>query len=204
MNPTGRYTTQQWIKIIEAYFATKSVLLTQQQSRRDFGRNNVHDRRTIQPLVVKFRETGSVVDAHKGHSGRNRSAIIPENIQNLREILEESPRNQHAVSHVKLALPEHQFWGSSIITLSYFLTKFRSCRGKLITIKQNEKHFVKISVKGLKMTLVCCIWFSLVTRLTVTWVGTSTSRICTSGSPYEHTHHPLSQEKVTVWCVRVA
>ena len=109
MNPTGRYTTQQWIKIIEAYFATKSVLLTQQQSRRDFGRNNVHDRRTIQPLVVKFRETGSVVDAHKGHSGRNRSAIIPENIQNLRELLEESPRNQHAVSHVKLALPEHQF-----------------------------------------------------------------------------------------------
>ena len=43
-------------------------------------------------MVAKFRETGSVADAHKGHSGRHRSAIIPDNIQNLRERLEESPR----------------------------------------------------------------------------------------------------------------
>ena len=63
MDPTGRYTTQQRIKIIEAYFATKSVLLTQRQCRKDFGRNNVPDRRTIQRLVAKFRETGSVADA---------------------------------------------------------------------------------------------------------------------------------------------
>ena len=63
MDPTGRFTTQQPIKIIEAYFATKSVLLTQRQCRRDLGRNNVLDRRTIQRLVVKFRETGSVADA---------------------------------------------------------------------------------------------------------------------------------------------
>ena len=42
--------------------------------------------------MAKFRETGSVTDAHKGHSGRHRSAIIPENIQNFLECLEESPR----------------------------------------------------------------------------------------------------------------
>ena len=54
-----------------------------------FGRHNVPDRRTIQHLVAKFRETGSVADAHKGHSGQHCSAIIPENIQNLRERLEE-------------------------------------------------------------------------------------------------------------------
>ena len=54
---------QQGIKIIEAYFATKSVLLTQLKCRRDFGRNNVPDRKTIQRLMAKFRETGSVADA---------------------------------------------------------------------------------------------------------------------------------------------
>ena len=89
MDPTGRYTAQQRIKIIKVYFAAKSVLLTQRQCRRDFGRNNVPDRGTILCLVAKFRETGSVADAHKGHSGRHRSAIISENIQNLRECLEE-------------------------------------------------------------------------------------------------------------------
>ena len=63
MDPTGRFAKQQPIRIIEVHFATKSVLLTQQQCRRHFGRNSVPDRRTIQRLVAKFRETGSVADA---------------------------------------------------------------------------------------------------------------------------------------------
>ena len=83
MDPTGRYTTQQQIKIIEENFATKLVLLIQRQCERDFGRNNVPDIETMQLLVTKFQETRSVVDAHKGHSGRHCSVIIPENIQNL-------------------------------------------------------------------------------------------------------------------------
>ena len=63
MNPTGWFTTQQWIKIIEACLSTKSVLLTQRKFRRDFGRNSVPDRRTIQRLVTKFWKTGNVADA---------------------------------------------------------------------------------------------------------------------------------------------
>ena len=92
MDPTGRYTTQQRIKINEACFAKKSVLLTQHQCRGDFGRNNVPDRKTIQRFLAKFRETESMADAHKRQDGQHLSAIIPENIQNLRELLEESPR----------------------------------------------------------------------------------------------------------------
>ena len=65
------------------YFAAKSVLLTQRQCRKDFGRNNVPDGKTIQPLVFKFRKTGSVADAHKGRD-RSSFGIIPRNIQNLR------------------------------------------------------------------------------------------------------------------------
>ena len=56
MGPTGRYTTQQRIKIIKAYFATKSDILTQRQCRRSFSRNNVPDGRTIQRLVAKLSE----------------------------------------------------------------------------------------------------------------------------------------------------
>ena len=68
------------------------------------------------------------------------------------------PENQHAVSHKKLAYWENHFWESSMMTLSSFPIKFRSCRGKLIKIKQDEKRFVNISFKGLKMTLACWIW----------------------------------------------
>ena len=66
--------------------------------------------------------------------------------------------NQHDISHKKLAFREHQYWGSSMMTLNSFVTKVRPCRGKLIKMKQSEKHFVKILVKGLKMTLACSIW----------------------------------------------
>ena len=52
-----------------------------------------------------------------------------------------STENQEVVFEKKLAFWEHQFWGSSMMTLSSFLTKFKSCRGKLIKIKQNEKSF---------------------------------------------------------------
>ena len=91
MDSTGHCTKQQRIKIIEAYFATKSVLLTQQECRKDFGRNNVPDGRTIQRLVAKFRKTGSVSDSHNDRHCSS-FGIIAENFQNLREHHGESPR----------------------------------------------------------------------------------------------------------------
>ena len=91
MDLSGSYTTQQRKKIIEVYFAAKSLLLTQRQCRKDFVRNSVPDGRTIQRLVAKSRTTGSVADAHKGRH-RSSFGIITENTQNLRERYEESPR----------------------------------------------------------------------------------------------------------------
>ena len=79
MDASGCYTTQQQTKIIEAYFATKSVLLTQRKCRKDFGRNNVPDGRTIQHLVAKFRKIGGVADAHKDQDCSS-FGIIPKNI----------------------------------------------------------------------------------------------------------------------------
>ena len=87
----GRYIMQQRIKIVEAYFATKSVILTQRQYRKELDRDKVTGRKTIERLVVKFRETGSVANANKGRGGRPCSVETPSNIQNLRKRLEESP-----------------------------------------------------------------------------------------------------------------
>ena len=91
MDLSGSYTTQQRKKIIEVYFAAKSLLLTQRQCRKDLVRNSVPDGRTIQRLVAKSRTTGSVADAHKGRH-RSSFGIITGNTQNLRERYEESPR----------------------------------------------------------------------------------------------------------------
>ena len=117
MDQSGRYTTQQRIKIIETYFAAKSVLKNSKNLPKNsdtaamqeyFGRNNVPYGRAIQCLVAKFRKTGSVADAHKGLD-RLSFSIIPENIHNLRKCHEDFPKNQYTFFHKKLAFQEHQF-----------------------------------------------------------------------------------------------
>ena len=42
--------------------------------------------------MAKYRGTGIVANANKGHSGQPRLVKTPNNIKNLRERLEESPR----------------------------------------------------------------------------------------------------------------
>ena len=106
MDPTGRYTKQQRIKVIDAYFAAKSVLLTQRQCRKNFGRSNVPDGRTIQCLVAKFQKIGSMADTHKGRH-RSSFGIIPENIQNYGKAMRNPPEKQQPLSNPSLTRNLH-------------------------------------------------------------------------------------------------
>ena len=92
MDASERYTEQERIKIVETYFATKLVVLTQRQCRKELGKDKVPDRKTIKHLVAKFRETGSVTNAKKVCSDRPCSVKTPNNAQNLLERLEESSK----------------------------------------------------------------------------------------------------------------
>ena len=77
---------------MEAYFELKSVTQTQRRFVIDFPGRNPPSRLTIRRLVLKFRETGYVTNANKGHSGRPRSARTAINTEIVRQRLEESPR----------------------------------------------------------------------------------------------------------------
>ena len=91
-------------------------------------------------------------------------------VRSFMERHEDFPRKSFTIFHKKMTFREYQFLGFSMMTLISSLTKFRSCKGKLIKIKQNEKHFMKISVKGLKMTLACWIWTIWTMLTTVAFV----------------------------------
>ena len=84
MDPATQYSVQERIKIVEAYLATKSLIQTQRQFRRDFPGRNAPTRVTILRLLDEFRETKSVENKNKGHSGRPRSARTDPNIDNVR------------------------------------------------------------------------------------------------------------------------
>ena len=77
--------------ILESYFSTKSVILTQRIFQREFPGRKVPCRKTITNIVEKFRNTGSVGNHNKGHSGRCVTIRTPENVQAARENLEQSP-----------------------------------------------------------------------------------------------------------------
>ena len=170
MGPTGRYTTQQRIKIIKAYFATKSDILTQRQCRRSFGRNNVPDGRTIQRLVTKFsedRKCGSRPQRPASFTIRHNSWEYSEFTGTPWGI----PQKTNTLSIKRYWHFENISFKDPLMTLISFLKKFRSCRDNLIKIKQKEKHFVKISAKGLKMTLDCWILTIWTIWTTVPFVG---------------------------------
>ena len=92
MNPATRYSVQEGIKVVEAYFATKLLIQTPRQFCRDFPGRNAPTRVTILRLLNKFRETGNIQDKNKGHSRWLRSGRTDNNIDNVREHLAMSPR----------------------------------------------------------------------------------------------------------------
>ena len=107
MDPSGRYTRQERIKIIEAYFAAKSVLLTQLLAGTMYlkeGQLNVWWP-NFGRQMFNFRIEWQMLTS-RDHSS---FGIIPGNIQNLRERHEDFPENQHAIFHKKIAFREHQF-----------------------------------------------------------------------------------------------
>ena len=90
-------------KTAELSFTTNSVVLDQRNFRREFPGRHCPCERTIKRLVDKFRNTGSLVDNNKGHSGRPFSARTPANNQAVRDCLQQSPRkiNKAAVTRIR-------------------------------------------------------------------------------------------------------
>jgi len=62
MDQAARYSVGERTKIVETYLATKSVVQTQRQFRRDFPDGNVLTGFTIQRPLHKFRELEDQLD----------------------------------------------------------------------------------------------------------------------------------------------
>jgi len=97
MDQVARFSGQERIEIVEAYFETKSVVQTQREFQRVFpGRNapgfstKQMDKTHIKTLLDKFRETGSLQD-NTGRSVRPQSVRTENCIMTVRQCLEQSP-----------------------------------------------------------------------------------------------------------------
>ena len=88
----GAYSSQEKIKIVECYLATKSITLAQRNFRSHFKTTASPARNTILSLTEKFLREGTVDNLWAGSTGTVRSARTEKIIQQTRVIIERSPR----------------------------------------------------------------------------------------------------------------
>lgn len=85
-------------KLVQFYFDTKSVVLTQRKFRKHFKLHKAPSRSVILHIVNKFLAQGNVSNNFKGHSGRKRTKRTPENIARVRAALQRSPTKSLSVT----------------------------------------------------------------------------------------------------------
>ena len=91
MDVAVQFSVHKRLKILERYCPTKSVVLSQREFCREFRARKTPCRKMITKIVKKFRNTGSVGNDHKGHSGQYVTARTGANVQAEAKHLEQSP-----------------------------------------------------------------------------------------------------------------
>ena len=140
----------------QVYFKLKLVTHTQRRFVIDFPVRNLSCRLTIRRFLQRFRKTGCMTNANKGHSGRPRSAGTAINTETVRQRLEESSRKSTRCLSQKTSPQGPLFdacWTQTIIS---FLTEFRFYKLRKQQIKKRNWTFVETSVNALKITSVSC------------------------------------------------
>ena len=78
-------------KLVQFYFETKSIILTQRKFRKHFKVQKAPSRNVVLNIVNKFLTRGNVCNNNKGRSGRKRSQRTPANVDRVRAALQRSP-----------------------------------------------------------------------------------------------------------------
>lgn len=82
--------TQQKIFLVATFYANgQSITVTQRHFRQQYGRNERIPLSTIHAIISKFRTHGTVLDRHKGNSGRHRTGRSEENRRRVEELIRE-------------------------------------------------------------------------------------------------------------------
>lgn len=189
--------------IIELYFATNSVILAQRNFRREFPGRRCPCAKTIRRLLAKFRSTGSLVDANKGHSGRPLSARSPDNIQAVRERLQQSPRKSTRRLSQEVGISRASVLRVIHKDLTLFPYKIQILQHQTDANKRERFEFCQSMSERIENNpgVLDHIFFSDEAHFHLSGhVNKQNMRFWAPNQPHEHIQPPLSQEKVTVWC----
>jgi hypothetical protein len=98
---SGHLTIEERIYLVKKYYLNeKSDIHLRIKWPNDHSNSKPPIDKTIRYLIEKFEKTGSVLDDNVGNTGQPFTAITTENVENVSQIIEKTPKSP----------PEKVFW----------------------------------------------------------------------------------------------
>ena len=197
------YNKQHKSKIVEFYFATNSIVLTQRHFKSHFHVKTAPSRNTILSITEKFIREGSVSNLNSSFSGRKRSARTSERVEEVKERISQDPRK----SSRRLS----QEVGCSVSTVRRILREdlglfpYKIWTRQKLSAKDMEarEDFCRWVIRrcDLADTFLENIWFSDETHFYLDGrVNTQNNRFWGDSAPDLVSERPLHSKRCTAWC----
>lgn len=191
------------IKLVQFYFETKSVTLTQRKFRKHFKTQKAPSRNVILQIVNKFLARGNVSNNFKGHSGRKRSQRTTVNVARVRAALQRSPNK--SMRRLSQEIGCSRATAQRIARVDAELFPYKVSVHQTLTEGQKtaRKRFCAWFVRKCELNhaFVNQIWFSDEAHFHLDGkVNSQNYRFWSHEKPDVLEEAPLHSAKITVWC----
>ena len=190
-------------EILESYFSTKSVVLTQRKLSKEFPGRKIPWRKRITKIDEKFRNAENVRNDNKGHIGRYGTVKTHANVQAVREHLEQSPRKSTRRLSQEVGILRTAVQGVIHNDLKLFPYKVQILQKQIDSNKEERSQFCQSISDRIKNNPgdLCLIVLSDKAYFHLSrHVNKQNMRFWASQQLHKHTQQPLSHGKFTVWC----
>ena len=199
-----RYTIQQRVEIVKIYYTNLcSVRQTFRQLRNNYGRNDRPTERTIQRIIAKFEESGSVTD--RAVPVRRRNARSVENIVAVTESVREDPDLSIPRRSQGVGLSATSTWRIMRKDLGLFPYKIQLAQELKPEDHESRRTFADWVLEQLETDphFGEKIIFSDEAHFWMNgFVNKQNCRIWGASNPHQYQESILYPEKLTVWCGR--
>ena len=190
-------------EIVQLYFELgKSITAVIRRMKKDHSIKEIPSRHQIRRIVKKFQQYGTVLDRRTDNTGRPRAARSADNVEQVRQIVEETPRSsvRKVLQDVSNVTPVSK---SSVHRILRFDLKYLPYKIQLLQhLKENDisSRLTFADWALANDNVLDNVWFSDEAHFTLSgYVNKQNVRYWGTSKPEIYDENPLHSEKVTVW-----
>lgn len=198
----NRYTPQERAEIVKIFYINNSsIILSQREYRRKYGRRLTPSAKTFRRLATQFEQTGTTAD--RPHVGRPRTIRSRENIDRVREDVVEKPRTSTRKRSTQLAISRRSLQRILVKDLRLFPYKIQVTQ-KLLPADFEKRIQYSNAIVNLE---------NQIANFSKKIIMSDEAHFCLNGAVNKQNYRfwgsenpriihelPLHEPKVTVWC----